>query len=98
MDNYFFRDSMFNLVELSLLARFYEEFCVPNSGLKPVNKESLSQTLLKMKASETKGRLKVAIHGTDPVGFYWQYEGKTMAHWVHPDHQGHGVDKGLLDA
>ena len=86
---------MFNLVELSLLARYYEEFCVPSKASQ-LNKESLSQTLLKMKASENKGTLRVAIFETDPVGFYWEYEGKVLAHWVHPDHRGHGVEQGLI--
>ncbi len=97
LENYFFRDSLYNLVELSLLARLYEEFCVPSAG-QGLNKESLSQTLLKMKATEKNGRLRVAICDTDPVGFYWQYEGKVLAHWVHPNHRNRGVEKGLLDS
>ncbi|MNK22762.1 hypothetical protein D3C87_410430 [compost metagenome] len=97
-DKYFFRDSMFNLVELSLLARYYEEFCTPKAMGSALNKDSLSQTLLKMKATENKGRLRVAICETDPVGFFWEFEGKTMAHWVHPEHRGHGVEQGLLDS
>jgi hypothetical protein len=94
-DKYFIRNSLFNLVELSLLARLYEEFCVPSSG-KALSKESLSQTLLKMKATENNGRLTVAIHGADPVGFFWQYQGQVLAHWVHPDHRNQGVEQGLL--
>ena len=94
-DKYFIRNSLYNLVELSLLARLYEEFCVPSSG-KALSKESLSQTLLKMKASETQGALRVAICNTDPIGFYWQFQGQVLAHWVHPDHRGQGVEQGLL--
>lgn len=89
---------MFNLVELSLLARYYEEFCTPRAQGKALDKESLSQTLLKMKATESHGRLRVAIFETDPVGFFWEFEGTTMAHWVHPDHRGQGVEQRLLDA
>lgn len=78
-----------------MLARMYEEFCVPNAtGV--LNKASLSQTLLKMKATEGKGQLRVAIHGTDPVGFYWLYEGKVLAHWVNPAHLSQGVEDRLL--
>ena len=51
---------------------------------------------MKMKATEGKGELRVAIHDTDPVGFYWKYDGKVMAHWVHPTHRGEGVEQGLL--
>jgi hypothetical protein len=98
LENYLIRDSLFNLVELSLLARFYEEFCVPASPTGALSKASLSQTLLKMKATENAGRLKVAIYHTDPVGFYWQYQGQVLAHWVHPDHRNHGVEQGLLDS
>lgn len=94
-DKYFIRDSMYNLVELSLLARFYEEFCVPSATSGSLNKESLSHTLLKMKATEGKGQLRVAIHGTDPVGFHWVYDGKVMATWVMPEHSGQGVEERL---
>ena len=93
--DYFFRESLYNLVELALLARFFEESCVPAAS-GSINKASLSQTLLKMKATEGKGQLRVAIHGTDPVGFFWLYEGKVLAHWVHPDHKDRGVEQGLL--
>lgn len=92
--DYFFRESLYNLVELALLARYYEESRIPASGV--LNKESLSQTLLKMKATEGKGQLRVAIYGTDPVGFFWNYQGQVMAHWVHPEHQHKGVEQGLL--
>lgn len=95
LENYLIRESLFNLVELSLLARMYEEFCVPSAG-GTLNKASISQTLLKMKATEGNGQLRVAIHGTDPVGFYWLYEGKVLAHWVNPTHRGQGVEDRLL--
>ncbi|MBO9666404.1 MAG: hypothetical protein J7501_06280 [Bdellovibrio sp.] len=95
-DKYFIRESLYNLVELSLLARMYEEHCTPAAESGKISKESLSQTLLKMKATEGKGELRVAIHDTDPVGFYWKYEGKVVAHWVHPTHRGEGVEQGLL--
>ncbi|QDK45318.1 MULTISPECIES: hypothetical protein [unclassified Bdellovibrio] len=93
-DKYFIRDSVYNLVELSLLARMYEENCLPTSGNGVLNKTSLSQTLLKMKATEGKGQLRVAIHDTDPVGFYWNYEGHETL-WVHPTHRAEGVEQGL---
>lgn len=95
-EKYFIRESLYNLVELALLARYYEEFCVPSSSAGELNKASISQTLLKMKATEGKGQLRVAIFNTDPVGFYWFYEGKVLAHWVHPKHQNQGVEQNLL--
>lgn len=95
-EKYLVRDSMFSLVELSLLARLYEEFCTPSASSGAINKESLAQTLLKMKATEGKGQLKVAIFDTDPIGFFWSYEGKVLAHWVHPDHRNQGVEQNLL--
>ncbi|HWU43518.1 MAG TPA: hypothetical protein VN132_08775 [Bdellovibrio sp.] len=97
-DKYFVRDSVFNLVELALLARFYEEFCTPSASRGVINQTSLSQTLLKMKATEGHGQLRVVIHSTDPVGFYWFYEGKVLAHWVHPDHRGQGLEERLLNS
>ncbi|MDG0817369.1 GNAT family protein [Bdellovibrio svalbardensis] len=96
-DKYFIRESLYNLVELSLLARMYEEFCIPTASAGTLNKASISQTLLKMKATEGSGQLRVAIHGTDPVGFYWLYEGKVLAHWVNPAHRGQGVEESLLN-
>lgn len=69
---------------------------MPAASTGNLNKESLAQTLLKMKATEGKGELRVAIYETDPVGFYWMVEGKTLAHWVHPDHRGQGVEQSLL--
>lgn len=95
-DKYFIRDSFFNLVELSLLARLYEEHCIPAASSGNLNKESLAQTLLKMKATENKGALRVAIYESDPIGFFWKYEEKVLAHWVHPEHRGLGVEQGLL--
>ena len=95
-EKYFVRESLYNLVELALLARFYEEFCTPSASSGTLNQASLSQTLLKMKATEGKGQLRVAIHDTDPVGFYWNFEGKVLAHWVHPDHRNQGVEDKLL--
>jgi hypothetical protein len=94
-EKYFIRESLYNLVELSLLARLFEEHCLPTAGTAPLNKESLAQTLLKMKATEGKGKLRVAIWETDPVGFYWQYEGAT-ALWVQPEHRGKGVENNLM--
>lgn len=93
-DKYFIRDSMYNLVELSLLARFYEEHCLPSASSGKLNQESLMQTVLKMKATEGKGRLRVAIYETDPVGFFWEYDG-TVAQWVHPQHRGQGIEESL---
>lgn len=94
-ENYMIRESLYNLVELSLLARFFEEYCTPNSFNGTLDKQSLSQTLLKMKATEGKGQLRVAIHNTDPVGFYWVNDGKVLAHWVHPDHKNQGIESNL---
>lgn len=95
-DKYFIRESLFNLVELSLLARMYEEHCLPSASSGGINQASLAQTLLKMKATEHNGELRVAICETDPIGFYWKYEGKVLAQWVHPEHRGRGVEQGLL--
>jgi hypothetical protein len=94
-DKYFIRESLYKLVELSLLARLFEEHCLPTASSGALNKESLAQTLLKMKATEGKGKLRVAIWETDPVGFYWQYEGAT-ALWVHPEHRNQGVENNLM--
>ena len=96
-DKYFVRDSVFNLVELSLLARLYEEHCLPSASSGSLNQDSLAQTLLKMKATEKKGQLRVAIYESDPIGFYWKYEDKLLAHWVHPEHRGQGVELSLLN-
>lgn len=94
-DKYFVRESLYNLVELSLLARFYEQYCVPNSFTGQLDKASVSQTLLKMKATEGKGQLRVAICDTDPVGFYWVFEGQVLANWVHPSHKDQGIESFL---
>lgn len=94
-DKYFIRESLYNLVELSLLARVYEEQCVPAATSGSLNKESLAQTLLKMKATEGKGTLRVAIHGSDPVGFYWNSQGQVLALWVHPEHRNQGLEQSL---
>ncbi|MGZ6460603.1 MAG: hypothetical protein ACXWQX_16240 [Bdellovibrio sp.] len=96
MEKYFIRESLFNLVELSLLARLYEEHCIPSATTGVLNQSSLAQTLLKMKATEKNGVLRVAICGSDPVGFYWQYEGKVVGQWVHPEHRGLGIEDNLL--
>lgn len=95
-DKYFIRESLFNLVELSLLARLYEEHCIPSASSGNLNQQSLQQTLLKMKATEKNGELRVAIYETDPIGFYWKFDGQVMAHWVHPEHRGQGVEQSLM--
>lgn len=92
---YFIRPSMFNLVELSLLARLYEAHCMPSAQTGNINKESLAQTLLKMKATENSGQLQVAIFDADPVGFFWAQDGKTLALWVAPEHRNQGVEESL---
>lgn len=97
-DKYFVRESMFNLVELSLLARLYEEYCAFAAASGKLNQESLAQTLLKMKATENVGSLRVAIFEADIVGFFWQLHGKVVAHWVHPDHRARGVEQSLLNS
>lgn len=94
-EQYHVRESLYNLVELSLLARLFEEYCTPNSFSGEINRESLSATLLKMKASEGKGLLRVLIYKSDPVGFYWVLEDQVMAQWVHPDHKGKGLENTL---
>jgi hypothetical protein len=95
-DKYLIRESLFNLVELSLLARMYEQHCVPSASTGVVNSESLAQTLLKMKASEKQGQLRVAIFDAEPVGFYWKFQDKVMAHWVAPEHRLEGIEQSLL--
>lgn len=95
-DKYLIRASLYNLVELSLLARMYEEHCTPSAQTGNVNKESLAQTLLKMKASEKMGELNVAIFDAEPVGFYWRFQDKVLAHWVNPEHRLEGIEKSLI--
>lgn len=97
-DKYLIRDSLFNLVELSLLARMYEEHCLPSAQSGKINQESLAQTLLKMKATENNGQLRVAIYDAEPVGFYWKYEDKVLGQWVHPEHRLEGIEKSLSGA
>jgi hypothetical protein len=97
-DQYFVRDSVYNLVELSLLARLYEEHCVPRASGATLNQGSLAQTLLKMKATEGQGRLKVAIYEADPVGFHWVYQGQLLASWVHPEYRALGIEKVLMES
>lgn len=87
IDQYLIRPSFFNLVELSLLANMYERNCLPAASSDLVNKESLAQTLLKMKASENSGRINVLLYQADPVGFYWEFEGEPRALWVEPTHK-----------
>lgn len=96
-DKYLIRDSMFNIVELSLLARMYEEHCVPSATTGKINQESLAQTLLKMKASEKQGVLRVAIFDAEPVGFHWQFQDKVMATWVQPEHRLEGIEQTLAN-
>lgn len=86
IENYFIRPSLFNLVELSLLARMYEQSCLPRHNEARLNQESLAQTILKMKATEQQGVLRVVLFDANPVGFYWQYQGETLASWLNPDH------------
>lgn len=94
-DKYFVRESLFNLVELSLLARLYEEHCTPSASTGSLNQASFTQTLLKMKATENKGQLRVAIYEADPIGFFWSLDNKVLAHWVHPEHRLMGVEESL---
>lgn len=94
-DKYFIRESLFNLVELSLLARLYEENCLPAAAPAARHQESLAQTLLKMKATESQGVLRVAIYETDPIGFFWEMNDQTLAHWVAPEHRHQGLEEAL---
>lgn len=84
--NYFIRPSLFNLVELSLLAKMYEESCLPKSPQASLDSNSVAQTILKMKATENQGVLRVVFFDANPIGFYWQYEGQVMASWLPPEH------------
>lgn len=95
LEQYQFRKSFFNLVELTLLAKMYVEHCLPLQKEQPADLATLPQTLLMMKATETKGSLDVVIHGADPVGFLWQYEGRLISLYVQPSHQGRGVEEKL---
>lgn len=92
---YLIRASFFSLVELSLLADMFEKHCVPAATNAEVNKESLAQTLLKMKASEKTGKLNVVIYDASPVGFYWEMNGKVQALWVDPSHRNQGIEERL---
>jgi hypothetical protein len=74
----------------------YEEHCVPSASSGKLSKESLAQTLLKMKATERNGELRVAIYDAEPVGFYWKFDDKILAHWVHPEHRLEGIEKSLV--
>lgn len=95
LENYQFRKSFYNLVELSLLARMYVEKCLPLQAPESADPLSLQQTLLMMKATETKGSLEVVICGADPVGFLWQYEGRLLSLFVLPEHKNQGVEEEL---
>ena len=92
-DKYFIRPSLFNLVELSLLADLYERHCTPAASVDQVNKDSLAQTLLKMKASEKKGKINVVIYEASPIGFYWEMDGKPLAVWIPPAHKNQGIEE-----
>lgn len=92
-DKYFIRPSLFNLVELSLLADLYEKHCTPSASIDQVNKESLAQTLLKMKAAEKKGKINVVLFEASPVGFYWEMDGNLVATWIAPAHKNQGIEE-----
>ncbi len=55
-DKYFIRESLFNLVELSLLARLYEGHCIPSASSGNLNKGSLAQTLFEDEGHRRSGR------------------------------------------
>ncbi len=93
LENYHFRPSFYNLVELTLLARMYLENGVPLAPGASLDKNSFSQTLLMMKATEQRGQLQVVIHGEDVVGFLWEYDGKLISLFVMPSHRGHGLEE-----
>lgn len=96
--DYYFRESLYNLVELAILARHYEESLLGTLGSSAKGGNiSFQQTLLKMKATEGKGRLVVAIHGEDPVGFYWMQESQKPSLWIHPEHKSHNLESLLLN-
>ena len=96
--DYYFRESLYNLVELALLARHYEESLVGALGASAKGGNiSFQQTLLKMKATEGKGRLVVAIHGEDPVGFYWMQEKQKPSLWIHSEHKSQNLESLLLN-
>lgn len=94
---YYFRESLYNLVELAILARHYEESLLGTRGDSATGGNiSFQQTLLKMKATEGKGRLVVAILGEDPVGFYWELEGQKPSFWIQSEHKQHNLESMLL--
>ena len=97
---YFYREGQFHLVEVALVARLYEEYCVPAAEGAKLNNDSLTQTILKLKATEKKGFFHVCLHNADVVGFIWiapehgsqqqraddASQFKLMALWAHPEH------------
>lgn len=108
--SYYYRESLYNLVELAILARNYHDSlavlrdpqlgpAIPSDFHLEATREQLDisfqQTLLKMKATEGRGRLVVAIYGADPVGFYWSQDNKKLAQWVHPLHKANGIEESL---
>lgn len=97
LENYHFRKSFYNLVELTLLARMYVENCLPKNQTAKHDPNQFSQTLLMMKATESKGSLDVVICGEDPVGFLWQFEGKMLSLFVKDEHRNKGVESKLRE-
>lgn len=94
-EKYHIRKSFFNLVELSLLAKMYVQNCLPLADPKNASTAGVPQTLLMMKSTEERGQLNVVIHGADPVGFLWQYDGKLISLFVLPEHREKGVEEKL---
>lgn len=78
--DFFIRDSLYSLVELALLAK--QHVSQLGSVLRQENEKALiTQTMLRMKATEGVGVLKVAIHDVDPVAFYWSFDSTTSV-WI----------------
>lgn len=93
---FFIRDSQFSLVELTLLAKHYVENL--NSVVSsPDQRQLLTQTMLRMKATEGRGILKVAIFDTDPVGFYWSFD-STASIWIDERFRNHGLQDQLINS
>ncbi len=88
------RDSQFSLVELSLLANYYVEK-LSSVVAKIDQRQLVMQTILRMKATEGKGLLKVAIFATDPVGFYWSFDSTTSI-WIDERFRNHDLQDQLL--
>lgn len=84
---YHIRPSHFSLVELSLLAHSFESAKAGLTDPSQIHQKNITETLLKMKATEKTGKLFVAIYNSDPVGFLWaENESAEPITWIHAQH------------